>query len=121
MKNSPSKDSSHTFTTEQKKALCQQWQESGLSRNQFSKQKGVSLTSLCNWLQGKNLSKAKSTAPDPIKYWVPLSLKTTAVQKEEALPVEVVLPNQITLKIHVPSAQLKVFIEELSHAFTTLR
>jgi len=54
--------------------------------------------------------------------WVPLAVKETPDPiTEEPLLLQMVLPNQIRLKLSVTSSKINSIIEELSHANTALR
>ena len=105
----------------ERRALCQQWRTSGLSQHAFCKQHGVALSSFHQWLSGKRLDGARLN----LKYnqdWVPVAVKKPPDPIiEEPLLIEIVLPNQIRLKLSVASSKINSIIEELSHANTALR
>lgn len=106
---------------DERRALCQQWKTSGLSRSEFCRQHGVALSSFHHWLSGKRLKGARLN----LKYnqdWVPVTVKKTPEPiTEEPLLLEIVLPNQMRVKLAVTSSKINSIIEELSHANTALR
>lgn len=106
---------------DERRALCQQWKTSGLSRSEFCRQHGVALSSFHHWLSGKRLNGARLN----LKYnqdWVPVTVKKTPEPiTEEPLLLEIVLPNQMRVKLAVTSSKINSIIEELSHANTALR
>ncbi len=106
---------------DERRALCQQWKTSGLSRSEFCRQHGVALSSFHHWLSGKRLNGARLN----LKYnqdWVPVTVKKTPEPiTEEPLLLEIVLPNQMRVKLAVKPSKINTIIEELSHANTALR
>ncbi len=109
------------LSPDERRALCQQWKTSGLNRSEFCRQHGVALSSFHHWLSGKRLEGARLNLKNN-QDWVPVALKKTPdLITEEPLLLEMVLPNQISLKLSVTSSKINSFIEQLSHANTALR
>jgi len=106
---------------DERRTLCQQWKTSGLSRSEFCRQHGVALSSFHHWLSGKRLNGVRLNLKNN-QDWVPVALKTTPDPiTEETLLLEMILPNQIRLKLALPSSKINSIIEQLSHANTALR
>ena len=109
------------LSPDERRALCQQWKTSGLSRSEFCRQHGVPLSSFHHWLSGKSLNGVRLNLKKN-QDWVPVTVKETPDPiTEEPLLLEMVLPNQIRLKLSVTSSKINSIIEELSHANTALR
>jgi transposase-like protein len=109
------------LSPDERRALCQQWKTSGLSRSKFCRQHGVALSSFHHWLNGKRLEGARLNLKNN-QDWVPVTVKKRPDPiTEEPLLLEMILPNQIRLKLTVASSKINTIIEELSHANTALR
>ena len=81
------------LTPDERRALCQQWKTSGLSRSEFCRQHGVPLSSFHHWLSGKRLEGARLNLKKN-QDWVPVTVKKTPDPvTEEPLLLEMVLPN----------------------------
>jgi len=85
------------YTDEERKAICESWRQSGLSKNAYCKQQGnVSEYALRKWFKSDINSK---TALEPIKF---LQINHQTQTRPMNLPtnssIEATLPNGIILK-----------------------
>ncbi len=101
-----------------KKELCEKWKISGLDKGSFCKEHNLSRSALYNWCKKFGIPFCeKSSSFVPVK----VSSKTSISNFELNSPVEVFLPNQTMIRVKLPHARLVSFIQELTHAVTTIR
>lgn len=95
-------------------ALCKEWKKSGLSANEFCRQKGLTHSTFHSWCKKLKESNAERNL-EPIM----LSNDTQDLLKQ--IPVEIGLPNQILVKISLSIPELKKLLGELCDAVTVVR
>jgi transposase-like protein len=108
------------LSPDERRALCEQWKTSDLSQSEFCRQQGVALSSFYQWLSGRRLDNVRLPKKN-IPAWAPLEIKNTQKNLEEPLSIEIVLPNNIMLKLSVAYSKINSVIEQLNHANTTVR
>jgi len=110
------------LSTQQKLDYCLQWENSGMRKAEFCKMHGFSVSRFYYWYHHIYL-KSKSNRTSQEGNWTPVMPE----RKEEfstlmgAEQVEVILPNQVILRLSLPSSRVVSFIEELSHAAAIIR
>jgi hypothetical protein len=110
------------LSADERRALCQAWKTSSLSQSEFCKQQGVALSSFHQWLSGRRLDSVRQNVKNNADDWAEVAIKNSpAPITEELLLIEMVLPNQIRLKLSIAPSKMNSLIEELSHAATALR
>ena len=84
------------YTDEERKAICESWRQSGLSKNAYCKQQGnVSEYALRKWFKSNIESK---TAFVPIKFLqINHQSQTGPISPSANLPIEATLPSVIIL------------------------
>ena len=81
----PVRKPTQKWTVKEKLAFCQSWEESGLTRAEFSRRTGISTSALCSWIKQRAKEQKAS-----IKFvGAPLNLE----QQSEEQSFEVKLPN----------------------------
>lgn len=105
------------YSAEEKQKLCQEWQQSGLSMEQFCKLKNISKTALYQWRKAQYITPAS-----PNENWIPLIPQPCNETKVPAsVAMELCLPNQWQARIILPRLEMIKFVQELAHATTVIR
>lgn len=88
------------YTPEQKQALIEAYQTSGLSAPRFAAMHGVNYQTLVSWLK-----KRRHADPDhpALRSLVPAELDGVTPRSVTTLPMEILLPCGVKLAIHTPS------------------
>ena len=88
------------YTPEQKQALVEAYEASGLSAPRFASMHGVNYQTLVSWLK-----KRRQADPDhpALRSLVPAELDGGTPRSGTALPMEILLPCGVKLAIHTPS------------------
>lgn len=109
------------LTTEQKLDYCLQWENSGMLKADFCKKHGFSASRFYYWYHHMYL-KSKNQGKDQESQWSPVACNRKAFSTlERSEQIEVMLPNQVILRLLVPSSRVVSLIEELSHATAIIR
>jgi transposase-like protein len=102
------------YTPEQKQALIEAYEASGLSGPRFAAMHGVNYQTLVSWLK-----KRRQADPDhpALRSLVPAELDGVSPRSTTALPLEILLPCGVKLAIHTPSQidLAATLIRKLSH------
>ena len=102
------------YTPEQKQALIEAYEASGLSGPRFAAMHGVNYQTLVSWLK-----KRRQADPDhpALRSLVPAELDGVSPRSATALPMEILLPCGVKLAIHTPSQidLAATLIRKLSH------
>ena len=107
------------FTEKEKRNFCLQWEGSGQSKAAFSRSLGITKSAFYLWYNRFKEEKASYTANITFS---PVALKdSSAVTSENAIQVEICLPNQAKLSISMQKSNVISFIQELCHATTVIR
>lgn len=117
-KNTLSETIKHKALTAEQKVLCEQWKASGLKREQFCKKHAIPTSTFYGWC--KKLWPTDKINKSTFLPIVPLAKETRQYNIEEST-LELNLPGQIVVKVTLPLKDIVAFIQELSHAATTIR
>ena len=102
------------YTPEQKQALVEAYESSGLSCPRFAALHGVNYQTLVSWLK-----KRRQASPDhpALRSLVPAELEGGSPHLAAALPMEILLPCGVRLAVHSPSQlhMAATLIRELHH------
>jgi hypothetical protein len=101
-----------------KRAICEQWKLSGKSKAQFCKEQRLSLQTFWGWcdrLWPRLNKKGRDLAP------VRIINKNDLIKNTSQATLEISLPNQSLIHCKLSIKQLALFIQELSHATSTIR
>lgn len=107
-------------TWEEKKAICERWKASGRTKHEFCKDNDIPIASFFPWCN-KLWPEAKTQETDllPVK----IINKSQSLPNEE-LPqtdIELIFEEGPKIRFKLPIKNLVTFIQELSHAVTTIR
>ena len=113
-------------------ALCKEWKKSGLSANEFCRQKGLTHSTFHSWCKKLKESDAEINHPpsksmrysrqvNPERNLEPIMLSNDTQDLLKQMLVEISLPNQILVKIFLSIPELKKLLGELCNAVTVVR
>jgi len=87
------------YTPEQKQALIEAYETSGLSCPRFAAMHGVNYQTLVSWLK-----KRRQADPDhpALRSLVPAELDSVSPRSATARPMEILLPCGVKLAVHTP-------------------
>ena len=105
------------FSREDKQRFCSEWENSGLSKFQFCKKKGLSPSAFSLWCRKFFDHKGKTTLK---KGWVPLVQKDTSPKSSDLISFEIKLPNGMIFNTSFEPAQFLSFLKNLSNATTAI-
>jgi hypothetical protein len=109
------------LTTQQKLDYCLQWESSGMRKAEFCKRHGFSVSRFYYWYHHMYL-KSKNQGKGQEGQWSPVVSDSKGFStREGSEQIEVILPNQVILRLLLPSSRVVSFIEELSHAAAIIR
>lgn len=106
-------------SNEERKALCEQWKVSGKSKREFCKENNIPIASFFPWcVKFLTESGKQETNMVPVKMITqPAGMETQKLDTE----LELTIGGDHKLRFKLPIRQLVTFIQELSHAVTTIR
>ena len=104
---------------EEKRALCESWRISGKKISAFCKEQGFSTSTFHGWLNKLSIREPKIKK----MHLKPVIVKDNflKVNGMEQTLIEVVLPNQVILRLKLSLKELIPFIQELSYAAAIIR
>ena len=113
-------------------ALCKEWKKTGLSANEFCRQKGLTHSTFHSWCKKLKESDTEINHPssknmrysrqvDVERNLEPIILSNDTQDLLKQIPVEIGLPNQILVKISLSIPELKKLLGELCNAATIVR
>lgn len=122
----------YTLTPEEKKQLCIDWRQSGLSQSAFMRERGLPsvFTHWCKKFLSRptnNLKQAKETGPALAdNEWLAINsicanMQHTPISNSERLIEFSVKCNDMSLSFGLPIFEVVNFIKELSNATTVIR
>jgi hypothetical protein len=107
-------------TWEEKKILCEQWKNSGKTKREFCKDNNIPIASFFPWCD-KLWPETKKEKTDllPVK----IINKNQTISNAEILQtdIELIFGEGPKIRFKLPIKNLVTFIQELSHAVTTIR
>lgn len=109
--NNPSKK---RYSAQDKRAYCELWRKSTLTKIEFCKLNGISKSSLYRWMQD-------------IAFKEPSTFSQVVIHNEDNsqnvsnTAIEIVLPNEVRLKMCIEFQHLRAIIREVSHASAIIR
>lgn len=110
---------SRYYSDKEKRNYYQAWERSGQSKVEFSDSIGVARSTFYQWC---NKFKTEQTSAPTFS---PVTIKRASPQEgnivEPPVKLEICLPNQTTLCLSMQRVNLISFIQELSHATSTVR
>ncbi len=103
------------YTPEQKQALVEAYEASGLSCPRFAALHGVNYQTLVSWLKKRRQAEPNHPA---LRSLVPAELENGSPSSATTLPMEILLPCGVRLAIHTPpqTHMAATLIRELHHA-----
>jgi hypothetical protein len=107
-------------TLEEKKALCEEWKTSGKTKREFCKENNIPIASFfpwCNKLLAESKKQEANLFPVKIINKPSISSNEPVTQTE----IEISFENGLAVHFTLPIKELVTFIQELSHAITTIR
>jgi hypothetical protein len=107
-------------TWEEREALCEQWKSSGKTKREFCRENDIPIASFFSWCSKLSLKPKK-----PVVNLLPIKLiNTSPVETEKVTQTEIELnlgEGGAIIRFKLPIKNLVTFIQELSHAITTIR
>lgn len=107
-------------TWDDKVNLCKQWQQSDLSLKKFCEQQNIAVATFSGWCSRFWPSRQKSPAKlCPVQIVSPT--EATKPAEPAAIVIELSLPHAVTARFKATNGQIRVLLQELLYATTTLR
>lgn len=107
-------------TWDEKKALCEEWKSSGKTKSDFCKEHNIPLATFfrcCNRLWPVSKKAKSNILPVKIINNTPFISSSSPQQTD----IELILDNGAMIRFKLSIKNLVPFIQELSHAITTVR
>lgn len=94
------------YSAEEKAKYCGEWQESGLSRNEFCRERRLPLATFCTWL-----TRAKRKVDSKFSF---IPIKTKCEERTDAV-IEIKWPNGLLCRFpdKLDTRQVSLLIKEL--------
>ena len=104
------------LTWSEKLVICDEWVNSGISKQEFCQKKGLATGTFHGWCVRRWPNKSKLNL-------YPVSVANTAniSCKSEPILVELSFPNKVSARITATDNQFSFLFRELCHAITTTR
>lgn len=103
------------YSVEERAALCQAWQRSGIPVEKFCRTHNISRSSFYQWCRQLDIEE-KDKQPN----WIPLQA-TERTNVSDMVTIEFPLPNQMVANIKLSTSQALDFFKELYYATTAIR
>ena len=105
---------------DEKVDLCQQWQASGLSMNKFCNQKNIAISTFSGWCS--RLWPYKNKKSKLCEVAITNQNNIAAMDLAPMLmTIELSFGHNITARVEARDGQIRLLLQELVHATTTIR
>ena len=129
---SPKKINVKNLNWEARKTLCEEWKRTKLSASAFCKERGLAGVTFHKWCKQLWPDK-QNNIEQPLKIerrkttklsknnWFPVTIadSKSSLTTTTQISAEIILPNQMVMRILVQLSDIKILIKELCNANTT--